>query len=341
MSKPKLLLIAYRALGDHLYWCPLIPILTEKFDVYLETNTKGYALFYDDPRFKQIAVYTDYEGKDRSEYDALFHARWEKVRKQVKADVEINLNGTLEVECIGEAFQEQFYWPVGERRAFYGKSGFYDAVFKRCGLEVPKNINLQGMYFTPEQIANCERWRKEHEGQFVVILALAGSTAQKVVHSYREICEQILAHYPDAFIYLAGDETCRPWVFKHPRVGTMIGDDVSLKQAVHRTQYADMVIGPETFLLVAAGMFGTPKIFLATTSSVWQMTQYQKNDFSIQAPIYCSPCHRAIYYRGDCENEVVTDKNEFLATACMKQFRTEDILKRVDYVYKNLRKGGV
>lgn len=334
--KPKLLLIAYRAVGDHIYWSPLIPILTEKYDVYLETSTKGYALFHDDPRFKKIALFTDFENKPRSEYDKLFQERWAKIREQVKPDLEINLNGTLEVECIGEQFQSQFWLPVGERRAFYGNNGFCDTTFKRAGIEVPTPFEPNGMWFSAEQTANCEKWREKHKDDFVVILPLAGSTAQKVVHTYRDICQQILDKYDNAVIYLAGDETCRSLVFDHPRVKTMIGNDVSIKQAVHRTKYADMVIGPETFLLAAAGMFGTPKIIMATTSSVWQMTQHHKNDFSIQAPIHCSPCHRAIYMRGDCENEVVNDKDEFQATACMLMFRTEDILERVGYVYDNL-----
>lgn len=330
--KEKLLLIAYRALGDHIYWSPLIPILTEKYDVYLETNTKGWMLFHDDMRFKGIARYTDFEGQDRTKYNEMFKERWAKIREQVKPDREINLNGTLELACIGENFQDSFYWPIGFRRAYYGANGFYDATFKRAGLTIPNPFTTVGMYFTDDQTANCERWRERHKDQFIVVIPVAGSTAQKVFHNYREVAEAILERYSDAVVYLAGDESCRPCMFEHPRVFSMIGSDVSIKQAVHRMKYADMVIGPETFLLVAAGMFGTPKIFLATTSSVWQMTQYQRNDFSIQAPVHCSPCHRAIYYEDDCETPVLLD-GKFSTTTCSKKFRTEDIMQRVEYVY--------
>lgn len=340
-KKQKLLLIGYRAVGDWIYACPLIPLLTEKYDVYLECNTKGYVLFHDDPRFKQIAHFAEVNTTPADKRDEVFGKRWEKIREQIKPDLEINLNGTLEVECIGENFQEQFYWPVGSRRAFYGNNGFYDATFKRSGLEAPKDLNLEGIWFSEEQTKRMEAWREKNKDKFVVVIPIAGSTAQKVFHTFEDVCKQILNKYEDAVIYLAGDEPCRASVFEHPRVKTMIGDDVSIKQAVHMMKYADMVIGPETFLLVAAGMFGTPKIILATTSSVWQMTQHQKNDFSIQAPVACSPCHRAIYFRGDCENEVTDNENNFLATACMKMFRTEDILERVDFVYKNLRKNKV
>lgn len=343
--KPKLLLIAYRAWGDFLYTCPILPYLTEKYDVYFETNTKGYLLFMDDPRFKQVAYFKDVHSCPLEERDAIFKARWDKLREQVKPDLEINLNGSLELECIAEDFQKEFWLPVGERRAMFGQHGFYDAVFKRCGID-PKDIKtLNGMHFDEEQIKHVEAWREKHKDKFVVILPIAGSTAQKVVHNFKEIALAILDKYEDALIYLAGDETCRAHVFEHPRVKTMIGEDVTPKQAVHMAGYADMVIGPETFLLAAAGMWGTPKIIHATTSSVWQMTQYQQNDFSIQAPIHCSPCHRAIYYDFACEQPIKNEEQKVVATACSKMFRLDDIMQRVGFVYDTLRysmrKGGV
>ena len=333
-AKKKLLLIAYRAFGDHMYWSPLIPYLTSRYDVYLETNTKGWLIFHDDPRFKQVARYTDFETAPRENHWDMFQARWAKVREQVKPDIEINLNGTLEVLCIAENFQDEFYLPVGERRAIFGYNGFIDTIFKRAGIPVPANLDLDVIHFTDEQKKWITRWREvKHKDDFVVVIPIAGSTAQKVFHSFKDVALGILDRYPEAYVYLAGDEACRVHFFEHPRVGSMIGGDRSIKQTLHMVKYADMVIGPETYLLASAGMFGTPKIILATTSSVWQMTQFQKNDFSIQAPIHCSPCHRAIYFDSDCESPVLDEAGQFLTTSCSKLFRTEDILQRVGYVH--------
>lgn len=336
--KEKLLLIGYRAWGDWIYASPVIPILTEKYDVYLEINRKGHCLFGDDPRFKQIAVFAEFEGKAQDEYPDLFAKRWAEIREQVKPDVEINLNGTCEVTCIGERFQDEFYWPVGERRSWYGPNGFYDAVFRRCGISMDQPISLMGLYFDEEQEAHVKAWREKYKDNFVVILPIAGSTAQKIFHNYRDVAEAILDKYPDAVIYMAGDDACSDYVPQHERVKNICGNRLPFKQAVHMTKYADMVLGPETGLLAAAGMFGTPKVILATTSSVWQMTQYQKNDFSIQAPVPCSPCHRAIYFEADCETPVRDQDGKFQATACSKMFGVDNIMPRVDYVYRNLRK---
>lgn len=337
--KEKLLLIGYRAWGDWIYTAPIIPILTEQYDVYFEINTKGWTLFHDDPRFKQIALYQDFENHPREDYAKMFEERWQKMRELVKPDKELNLNGTLECACIGEDFQDQFHWPVGERRAFYGKKGFYDAVFDRAGIEVPKDLNLQGLYFWPDQEETVLKWRNKYKDNFLVVIPIAGSTVQKIFHTFKDVVVSILEKYPDAIVYLAGDEACEQHVPDHPRVKSMCGDRVTMKQAVHMMKYADMVVGPETGLLAAAGMWGTPKVILSTTSSVWQMTQYQKNDFSVQAPIHCSPCHRAIYFEDDCETPILNSEQKFQATACSKMFRTEDIMQRVDYVYNNLKWG--
>jgi ADP-heptose:LPS heptosyltransferase len=179
------------------------------------------------------------------------------------------------------------------------------------------------MWFSPEFTKGVEAWREKHKDKFIIIVPLKGSTNQKFFHLYKEFTEAVLGKYDNALVYFAGDASCRQWMIDHERVKPMFGDHVSIKQAVLHTKHADMVVGPETSLLVAAGMFGTPKTIMATTSSVWQMAQYQKNDFSIQAPLACSPCHRAIYGKQDCEQPIDNG---------------DDLMDRVDWVYKGVGK---
>ena len=333
MDKQKLLLIGYRAIGDWLFTVPALPYLFEKYDVYLECNMKGWSLLYDDPRFKRKALFIVEKTKPETRAKE-FEARWHMLRKQIKPDVEINLNASLEVTCIAQDFQDEFHWPVGSRRVAFGTNGFYDAVFARCGLATPNPLDLRGLWFSEEQEDTVKAWRKRLGKQFVVMVPISGSTKQKMFVNYKEVVSGILDRYPDSFVYLMGADDLRKYHIDHPRVKGCYG--ISMKQAVHMTKYVDMVVGPETGLIVAAGMWGTPKTFLGTASSIWQMAQYQKNDFSIQSPLPCSPCHRAIYKREDCETPEGEGDNWI--PSCAGSFSTEQILQRVDYVYRNLRR---
>ncbi len=336
MPKPKLLLIAYRAYGDFIYSSPVLPYLFDKYDVYLETNCKGDDLFHDDPRFKQKAVFV-FEQYPANEFSSRCEERFKLIRKQINPDVEINLNGTLEVACIARREQPEYHYPVGDRRVVFGSNAFYDAVFRRCGMETPNPLNLEGLYF-PEEIATwAKQWREKHAGKFIVFVPIHGSSIHKVFRNWRNVVQRILDQYDDAFVYLIGDNKEKVSDFKHERVRGLFHPDLPFKQTVLMTKYADLVIGPETGIMVAAGMWGTPKIMVTSASSVWQVAQYTRNDFSFQAPVACSPCHLSVFDINDCQN-VIEYKAERIP-ACVKEFSEEMILERTSFVYRNLRRG--
>lgn len=335
MDKPKLLLTAYRAYGDFIYACPVLPYLFEKYDVYAELNFKGEELFHDDPRFKQKA-YFYFEQFLKEEYPQRVLERYERIKDQVKPNVEINLNGSLEAACIARKEQPEFFRPVGDRRVIFGSNAFYDAVFKKCGMETPNPLNLEGLYFPPEIVRWAEGWREKNADKFIIIMPVNGSSVHKQFRNWREVATKILDTYEDAVIYFAGDDANVVKGFSHPRARNLFFPSLPIKQTFLMTKYADMVIGPETGIMAAAGMWGTPKIMMASASSVWQVSQYTRNDFSFQLPVACSPCHLSVYEIDDCEN-VVEDKSERIP-ACVREFPVDMIMDRVQYVYKNVRK---
>jgi len=330
-KKPVLLLIAYRAFGDWLFTVPVLKYLFEKYDVHLECSQKVYHLAHDDPRWRGITCFK-FEDMPQNTWAVEFPKRWQSIRDVLHPDKEINLNGSMELSCIAERSQEEFFYPVGGRRVVFGSNGFYDAVFKRADIPVPNPLDTTGMYFSDEQEAWALSWREKHAREFILIIALSGSTMQKKFPNAVEVAERTLRMYPEARIYMAGDEDCHALVpTDNPRIHSMCGNRVTIKQAVHLTKYADMVIGPETFMMVAAGMWGTPKIQLCTTSSVFQICQYQNNDYSIQASIWCSPCHRAIYAPNDCESAGVEKETPY--AECTRRFPTSAIMERIEKVH--------
>lgn len=329
MEKPKLLIIAYRALGDWLFTVPVLPFLFEKYDVYLECSYKVYQLVHDDPRFKKIAVFAIENCSDdmHKRYEE-YTARWDKLREQIKPDVEINFNGSLEVACIAQNFQPEFNLPVGDRRVAFGSNGFYDAVFARAGIPLPNPLKTDCMYFSEKEEEWAMAWNEKTKKNFRVIIPLSGSTDQKRFWDAPKLAQMVVDKYPDAVVYLAGDDRYVSEIPVHPRIRNMCGNKVSIKQAVLLCKYVDMVVGPETFLLVAAGMWGTPKVILSTASSVYQMAQYQRNDYSIQASIPCSPCHKAIYAKTDCESMAS------FGPTCARRFSLDTLLEKISYIYE-------
>ncbi len=331
--KPKLLLRMYRAIGDTIFSAPVLPFLTAQYDVYVDCSVKTYQLLQGDPRFKKIAVFA-FEQYKPEDYTKEFNKRLEEMLDQVKPDKFIDLNGSIEVTCIAEEFQDEFHYPVGMRRAMFGSLSFYESIFARCGIPVPNPFSTEGLYFSEDEIQWAEAWRARNAGKFLVVIPMHGSTYQKRFENWKVITEQILEKYPEAIVYLAGEESDHEKVPEHPRIRSICGNRASIKQIVHLTRYADCVIGPETFIMAAAGMWGTPKIVLATASNIYQMCQFQRNDYSIQAPIWCSPCHRAIYTHSACETMLYKETGEALYPACTTKFPPGPILERVDKIYQ-------
>jgi len=333
--KPLLLLIGYRAFGDWIYAAPVLPYLFEKYRVHFDTCWKVYQLIHNDPRFEKVTVFEMEKYKPEDQYQKAAE-RWEYLEKELKPDRVINLWRTLETECMAENYMEEFYLPVAQRQKIFKDKNFYEAVFKRCEIEMPANPKLDELYYDEKEYEWGEKWRKKHENDFVVIIPLAGSCPSKVYPDMEKLSLRILDTYPNAYIYLVGDPSLKGNAWEHERIYHAF-EGFPIKQIFLMTKYADMVIGPETGTMVAAGMWGTPKVQLCTLSSPYQCFKYQKNDYSMQADIECSPCHRAVYNYHDCENMVYAGEEngkKLYYPACVYKFDMEKILAIVEYVYK-------
>lgn len=328
MIKPKLLLIGYRAYGDWLYALPALPQLFEQYDVYLETNPKGFELFHDDPRFAYVSMF-DYTKHPQEEWEQRTQERWKAVTEQIQPDRIINLWRTLETACIAERYQEEFFAPVAERRKLFGDKVFYDVVAERCEGDVGP---LDSMFFTEDQEAWAKRWRKKEGDNFVLLMVVAGTCPHKVYPYMPSLARGLVERYENLRIYLMGDPSTAHLSFDHPRISNISGQP-AMKQSILMTKHADFVFGGETGLLVAAGMFGTPKMMLCTASSVKQCCSYQDNDYSVQSAAECSPCHRSVYCDKDCEG-VVELENDVWHPACINGFDHKHIFDTIGIQYE-------
>lgn len=343
MNKEKTLLIRYGAFGDHLYALPLIDhLLRAGVELHLHTNPKGWVLFKDDPRFASLTVFDPFTIPVGRKRNRAIDKAWRKAIADTKAKEVINLSHTLENTGVATRdVPELFDAPIEERRKILGERFFYGIPLHLGGfnpyLLEPGKVGT--LAYTDYQIEWGQGWRKSHREQFVVLMVLQGTTLQKRFPIAREVGEMILSRYPDAVLYLAGDHTAEPFSFGDGRVYNTILPVGNFKQVLLMARYADYVIGPETGMLVGAGMWGTPKTMLCTSSSIFQCTHMQKNDFSLQAAAWCSPCMRAVYKPKDCHLPVLQDRSDKKrhATYCNFKFDPGKVLDGVDLVYRTMR----
>jgi hypothetical protein len=95
-------------------------------------------------------------------------------------------------------------------------------------------------------------------------------------------------------------------------------------------KYASLVIGAESGLMVASTLLGAPTVQLMTAASLKNHGGDFVNDYSLQSPAPCSPCHKGPYDYIGCP------KFQHLGSqypVCVK-FEPEIILARMEQVYK-------
>jgi hypothetical protein len=176
-------------------------------------------------------------------------------------------------------------------------------------------------------------WRRKWEGRFLVLWALSGSAPHKAYPWAAEVAMEFLNRHKDAVTITVGDEVCRLLEWDHARAHkkAAVWD---IRSTMLATQYVDLVIGPETGVVNAAGCYSTPKICMLTHSSKANLTKYYSNDLSMQAEIDCSPCHRMVYQDSFTEHCPLMDLGEgAYFCACGGAFPPEKLFQRMEAVY--------
>jgi len=334
----KTLVLRYAAFGDWLYAMPTMRHLFEAGeDVYLHTNMKGYHIFLNDDRLKELSWFEPFTVPKEHQKSAI-EGVWQALIDRIRPDTILHLSNTI--EGMGLARKEDpKYWKLSynKTRKVLGRTPFAVmplALYLGSERNAIKEIEDRGyapMAFTQEEIKWAEDWRDANMGRFIVLMPLHGTTLHKQFPQCRDWAETILKKYPLANVYIAGDGrgVNKPFGFDG-RVSNTIG--APIRQLMLMARYADLVIGPPTGLLTASVMWGTPRIYLATDASVRQLTYGSIHDFSIQSTTKCSPCNRAIYEPSDC----FTPVRDSGLSECSYNFDKEEVMRRVDLIYEKL-----
>lgn len=320
----KALVIRLGAFGDLIMASPLFRLLKEDgYCTVANVNPRGASVLENNPYVDEIMLHVD----DSIPNEQLGE-HWKKISEGF--DRVINLSESIEKGLLKSRADEEYFWPKDFRHATCNVN-YYDRTLSLGGYPERKGLNGE-IYFSQEEESWGQKIRDQHEGKFVVLWSLSGSSIHKF-YPYGEYAgPKFLERHPDAVIFTVGEPACKLLEWSHPRSKKRVGV-WSIRKTFAMTKFADLVIGPETGVLNAAGCFETPKVVLLSHSSHENLSKYWANCTPVEAPLShapCHPCHKMIYSVKDCPvNKAIG------VPVCMANLDPEIVLNAMESSYQS------
>lgn len=329
----KVLITRFGAIGDHLHASHLPRALKEHgFDyVAIEYNVKGKNVWENNPFIDEHLQF------EPSMYPAcqwpvsVMRKRWETIASEGKFDLHIDLQNSLEYGYIAMESQIQYYMSSEKRRKLYGDRNYYDQTSMWAGF--PEFIGRKGeVFFSEKEESHIKNFYEKYRDNFVIVVNLSGTSKHKVFYNAEAIIKEFLSRHADAICMTMGDEVTKMFEFQGDRIRNYAGE-CPFRQSMLIVKYANCTIGCESGLMVASNLFETPTIQLMTAASIKNHGGDMKNDFSLQAPCACSPCHKGPYAYIGCPK---FDNKGDKMPVCIK-FDPNEILEQLERVYDAFR----
>lgn len=341
----RVLISRFAAFGDHIHASHLPRLLKTKagFDfVAFEYNIKGEAIYRNNPYIDQHMMFNIQHPLVAGRTTHFMEQRNKILVEQGGYDLFIDLRNSIERGYIAMEDQADYYRDSEYRRNKFGKQNYYDQTVEFAGFPEWKG-ETGDIYFTHEEEDAVQMvYEAAYTGRFVVIANLSGTSKHKLFMNAELILKKFLERHKDAVVILTGDEDCRQHLaFEGERVVNRCGsfnqdgqyqggDSYPFRQSMLMAKYADLVIGAESGLMVAANLFGAPTIQLMTAASIKNHGGDLPNDHSLQSPIQCSPCHKGPYDYLGCP----TFEHLGIRYPKCVLFNTNTVLQRMEDVYR-------
>lgn len=335
-KKPTIVVVRFGAYGDLLFISPIINELAKGFDIQLITNRRGYEVYLEDPRVKgfhllePLALPKETCLKETQDFVLSVLDKFPKAKC-------LDCTGTIEGSLLFIPGTKEFKLPVKARRLLINNRSYFHSVLPRLG---NMGISFEALCMKSYNVTSSEdyqisTWAAKHRTDFKVFIAVSGSCLHKHYDKMPDLVMKIHAKYPEARIHLVGGklEAEISWVKKLSKFDRIINvcGTYHIRQVWALSLASDFTVGPETALLVLAGMYGVPKVTLLSHSSPAQFTSVQQNDMSLQAECDCSPCHKLVKNIEDCDNVIRG------IPACVSAFNLETIMSKVDSAYLHFK----
>ena len=319
----KVIASRYGAIGDHIFLTPIWKLLKrDGYHITYDTNKRGVIVNENNPYIDDYIIHPD---EDR-DWDELQN-KWEGLKNS--CDKYINFTQTIEVRLLpGKG--DKLFWESKEERHRQCNINYFDYTISHAGYphirgERPK------LWISESEDRICKKFMRRYDEQdFVILWVLSGSSFHKAYPWSEFVVEEIRKRIPRARFITLGDDVCRAIEWEGKDTYNASGA-WNIRKSLIMTKYVDMVIGPETGVMNAAGAFDTPKILMLSHSTEENISKYWKNTISLHAPeeIKCHPCHRLIHNRNDCPLASASR-----APSCIANVRPLDIIRGIEHFHE-------
>lgn len=324
MSKRVLVWRGGTGIGDALMMTPAIRLLAEQgHEVYVVSRGPVKDIFENNPHVAGFADAPE-DFASQEDYDAWQEECFKNYERIVP------LAWTVEKAYLHRT--DGYFGDIPsleERRRAAAGHNYYDRNLVAAKL-LPRPV-LPELYPTEIEQESLRRLavEKEQLGYKVVLWNTMGSTMNKFLSPVgfwiKALCEQVkdvrhylLNAYPVAIPSIPQDN---PNIIEASGVW-------NLRMSMLMTSIADLVIGPESAMVNAAGCFATPKIILYSHSSPDNLGRYYLNHFPIVPKCECHPCYLIpINFRALWHHK---------ARALSRQFETECAFRSPLYLHRVL-----
>lgn len=334
-TKPRACIARYGAIGDLVMVTPLIRRLAEDgYEVTLNITPYAAAVVEQNPFVGNVIL---------QERDAIPNHLLGEYWKEWQGDYDryINLSESIEGKLLRVEGRRDYYTPQAWR-AEQGNQNYYDVTMERGGYPEVKGVRGE-LFFTPREEREMKEFRERHRGKFLVMWALNGSSHHKAYPLMEKVLRDWLATRRDAVVVTVGDYAAKLLEFEHPQVVPAAGQ-WPLRRSLAFTKFADLVVGPETAMLNAAGCFPTPKIPLLSHSTHEMLCKHFQNDYCLApdpriAP--CHPCYQLHYSLDSCPLARIVDEQtgevlcERVPACAAGAISGERMISRLEQVYQH------
>lgn len=290
-------IVRYGAWGDSIQMSGILPLLKEQgYRVTVNTTDRGYLILRGNPYIDEFFLQkTDQvPNEELDEY-------WDALAKRF--DRLVQLSESVEGALLALPGRPEFLMDKEERHRKMNVN-YQERTHDLAG--VPYEFG--GARFYPSkrerEWARKERKKMGHQNK-VIVWTLSGSSVHKAWPYTDQVIARLLCR-PKTKVVLVGDLLCKVLEFgweKEPRVIRKSGK-WSIRETLSFIEQADLLVGPETGVMNAAGQLSVPKVCILSHSTPENLTKHWRNVAPIE-PINCPcyPCHKMHYGWFSCHRE--------------------------------------